>query len=194
MSLISNLYLTPLHILFFSWQQFPFAHKEKLWLNSYCIKSWFYILNQYFILIVNMNKLSKLFSSSVKKVLACGSEMNISMVNRFWVYLVLFKIMKETAYILKIFLVDPIPKKSHWNISGYIVGETDVGRQINFIFHFSALLAVTPLFVWRSWNILAASMYWHALVLSDAFHFEWWWRILYSSRRILCYVTVVYFI
>lgn len=141
-----------------------------------------------------MNKLSKLFSSSVKKVLACGSEMNISTVNRFWVYLVLFKIMKETSYFLKIFLVDPIPKKSYWNISGYIVGETDVGRQINFIFHFSALLAVTPLFVWRSWNILAANMYWHALVLSDAFHFEWWWRILYSSRRILCYVTVVYFI
>lgn len=60
-----------------------------------------------------MNKLSKLFSSSVKKVLACGSEMNISTVNRFWVYLVLFKIMKETAYFLKNFLVDPIPKKSY---------------------------------------------------------------------------------
>lgn len=87
-----------------------------------------------------MNKLSKLFSSSVKKVLACGSEMNISTVNRFWVYLVLFKIMKETAYFLKNFLVDPIPKKSYWNISGYIVGETDVGRQINFIFHFSCIV------------------------------------------------------
>lgn len=60
-----------------------------------------------------MNKLSKLFSSSVKKVLACGSEMNISTVNRFWVYLVLFKIMKETAYFLENFLVDPIPKKSY---------------------------------------------------------------------------------
>lgn len=38
--------------------------------------------------------------------------------------------MKETAYFLKNFLVDPIPKKSYWNISGYIVGETDVGQQI----------------------------------------------------------------
>lgn len=60
-----------------------------------------------------MNKLSKLFASSVKKVLACGSEMNMSTVNRFWVYLVLFKIMKETAYFLKNFLVDPIPMKSY---------------------------------------------------------------------------------
>lgn len=63
-----------------------------------------------------------------------------------------------------------------------IVGET-VGWQISFIFHICALSAVTPLFVWRSCNILAASMCWHALVSSDAFHFEWWWRILYSSHR-----------
>lgn len=134
-----------------------------------------------------MNKLSKLFASSVKKVLACGSEMNISMVNRFWVYLVLFKIIKETAYFLKIFM-DPITKKSYWNIFSFfrsyllIVGET-VGWQISFIFHICALSVVTPLFVWRSCNILAASMCWHALVSSDAFHFEWWWRILYSSHR-----------
>lgn len=60
-----------------------------------------------------MNKFLKLFLSSVKKVLVCGFEMNISMVNRFWVYLVFFKIMKEIVYILKIFLVDLILKKSY---------------------------------------------------------------------------------
>lgn len=141
-----------------------------------------------------MNKLSKLFSSSVKKVLVCGSEMNISTVNRFWVYLVLFKIMKETAYFLKKFLSRPNSKEKLLKYFWLYSWRNWRRPQINFIFHFSALLAVTPLFVWRSWNILAASMYWHALVLSDAFHFEWWWRILYSSRRILCYVTVVYFI
>lgn len=74
-----------------------------------------------------MNKFLKLFLSSVKKVLACGFEMNISTVNRFWVYLVFFKIMKEIVYFLKIFLVDLILKKSYWNIFGYIVGEIDVG-------------------------------------------------------------------
>lgn len=50
-----------------------------------------------------MNKFLKLFLSSVKKVLVCGFEMNISTVNRFWVYLVFFKIMKEIVYFLKKF-------------------------------------------------------------------------------------------
>lgn len=60
-----------------------------------------------------MNKFLKLFLSSVKKVLACGFEMNISTVNRFWVYLVFFKIMKEIVNFLKNFLVDLILKKSY---------------------------------------------------------------------------------